>query len=138
MRFRAMRFPCRPPTSSYRGSAHGVSPIHGVRVSHPVPDWTITAHLLDHVRGGDTYARRRALFGEKPPRTLLTVGASIGDPLTKLPSTPLSVELHAAAVRLLVTEALIGSGSAPRITRSAERHQGGVRREHRSLGARHN
>ncbi len=75
--------------------------------------------------GGKTYSGdelleidlRRALFGEKPPRTLLSMGSSLGKPLAQLPTGRLSVELHTALVRLLITEALIGSGRAVRVTR---------------------
>lgn len=60
---------------------------------------------------------RRALFGEPGPRGLLSMGGSIGDPLSLLPDTPLPVELHRAVLGLLITEALIGSGRATRVTR---------------------
>lgn len=60
---------------------------------------------------------RRALFGEPGPRRLLSMGGSIGDPLSELPTTPLPVELHRAVLGLLITEALIGSGRATRVSR---------------------
>ncbi|MHB1801246.1 MAG: DUF4062 domain-containing protein [Actinomycetes bacterium] len=60
---------------------------------------------------------RRALFGEPGPRGLLSMGGSIGDPLSELPTTPLPVELHRAVLGLLITEALIGSGHATHVTR---------------------
>jgi hypothetical protein len=60
---------------------------------------------------------RRALFGEKPPRALLSVGGSLGKPLQEVPTGPMSVELHAALLRLLITEALIATGRAARVTR---------------------
>jgi len=60
---------------------------------------------------------RRALFGEPSPRGLLSVGGGIGDPLAELPATPLPVELHRAVLGLLITEVLVGSGRATRVTR---------------------
>lgn len=60
---------------------------------------------------------RSALFGEARPQGLLSVGGDIGDPLSQLPAAALPAELHRAVLGLLITEALVGSGRASRVTR---------------------
>ena len=41
----------------------------------------------------------------------------MGDPLSQIPAGPLPVDLHTAVLRLLITEALVGSGRAARVER---------------------
>jgi len=60
---------------------------------------------------------RKALFGEKAPRGLLSIGGSIGDPLCQMPRERLPAETHRAVFCLLLTEALVGSARASRVTR---------------------
>jgi len=59
---------------------------------------------------------RKALFGEAAPRGLLIIGGNIGAPLSQMPRERLSADIHSAACGLLLTDALVGSGRASRVT----------------------
>jgi hypothetical protein len=58
---------------------------------------------------------RQALFGERIPRGVVSLGATVSDPLKEIP-TDLPSDLHSAVSGLLITEMLVGSGRAERIT----------------------
>lgn len=60
---------------------------------------------------------RRALFGEPVPRGLFSFGGEIGDPLTQMPQERLATEIHNSVLGLLITEALVSTGHASRVTR---------------------
>lgn len=67
---------------------------------------------------------RRVLLGEQGPRGVLVLGRRMDDPLASMPRRQLPHEVHNAAVGLLVTEALVGSGGASRVTRIRVTPQG--------------
>jgi hypothetical protein len=58
---------------------------------------------------------REALFGERAPRSLLSLGGGVGDPLRQLPREPVAGDVLAAVLTLLLTEALVSSGRASRV-----------------------
>lgn len=60
---------------------------------------------------------RRALFGERMPRSILTMGGRVDNPFVDMPRDLKSDELRRAVMRLLVTEALVLSGRASRVSK---------------------
>lgn len=62
-------------------------------------------------------ALRRVIFDEPAPAMLVSFGGEIRDPLADMPSEPLSEEILRPILRLLLTESLVGSGRAARLTR---------------------
>ena len=84
---------------------------HGLTVSVGLNGATYTADDITEL------SLKGALFGEKAPRSLLSIGGSIGDPLADMPAAPLSVDLYRAVLNLLVTEALVSSGRCTRVVR---------------------
>ncbi|MDX6254232.1 MAG: hypothetical protein QOJ11_566 [Frankiales bacterium] len=86
-------------------------PAQGLSMSFSADGVTYTADDIT------VFQLRKALFGERAPRGVLSIGGHIGDPLTELPDKPLPLELHRAVLGLLITEALVGSGRAARVTR---------------------
>jgi hypothetical protein len=75
--------------------------------------------------GGRTYSSdqvtnlhfRRALFGAEMPRSILMMGGRVDDPFEHMPAGLKSDELRRAVMRLLITESLILSGRASRVTK---------------------
>ena len=61
---------------------------------------------------------RHMLFGEEEPPGLLTLGGSIRDFTTDLPSGPVTTSLYQALFGLLATEALLESGRAMRVNKA--------------------
>jgi hypothetical protein len=61
-------------------------------------------------------ALRQVLFGESAPASLLSLGATMPDPMTQISSSRLSEEVLRPILRLLLTEALVGSGRASSVT----------------------
>jgi len=84
---------------------------NGMSMSFSVAGRTYTADEVTEIN------IRKALFGEPAPRGLLIIGGSIGAPLSQIPRERLSADIHSAVCGLLLTEALVGSGRASRITR---------------------
>jgi hypothetical protein len=60
---------------------------------------------------------RHAVFEEPQKTALLSFGGQLPNPLDGLPDEPLSDEVLRPILRLLMTEALVGSGRATRLTR---------------------
>lgn len=63
-----------------------------------------------------TIALRKALFGEPSPEDLLFMGSDFGDLTARVPAG-LSTETHRAVLGLVITEALMSTGRASRVTR---------------------
>jgi hypothetical protein len=61
---------------------------------------------------------RHMLFGEEKPPGLLTLGGSIRDFTSDLPSGPVTTSLYQALFGLLATEALLESGRAMRVNKA--------------------
>ncbi len=62
-------------------------------------------------------ALRNALFGDASETMLLSFGGHVSNPLEGLHSEKLSEEVLRPMLRLLMTETLVGSGRAARLTR---------------------
>lgn len=64
-----------------------------------------------------TIALRKALFGEPGPQDVLMLSGDLGD-LTSRVSSGLNTETYRAVLSLIITEALVGTGRASRVTRT--------------------
>lgn len=76
---------------------------------------TTTTGTYSHDRRAER-TLRRLLFGERMPREPFGMSESLPDFTADLPPEGTPEETYAAAFRLLVTEALISSGAARRVT----------------------
>lgn len=59
---------------------------------------------------------KKVLFAEPAPRGFVSVGGSISDPLGQMPCERLPADIYNAVFSLFLTEALVGSGRASRVT----------------------
>lgn len=91
------------------------------RHNNPSPSWTrMTVSVAGRSYSSDELVERdlrRLLFGEEHEAKVLALGGQMRDFSSDLPSGAIASDVYAAVFALVVTEALIESGGASRVTK---------------------